>query len=179
MVLVGEESTVRQESFEQRARLLAMEKEREAREAEEKREKAKRSPFERFYQVNTENNKFLTELATKQPKALAILLFIFEHMDNYNALMASHRVFEEQFQISQATVKRCIRYLKEHGYIYIYKSGTSNVYVANNNLAWKSYGKNAKYCKFPASVILSSSEQDDVEIEKQRITAITVGEDEE
>lgn len=179
MVLVGEESTVRQESFEGRARLLAQMNAREEKDAEERREKAKKSPFDRFYQVNTENNKFLTELATKQPKALAILLFIFEHMDNYNALMASHRVFEEQFGLSLSTVKRCIRYLKEHGYIYIYKSGASNVYVVNNNLVWKSYGKNAKYCKFPANIILSSSEQERDEVEKQRITAITVGEDEE
>lgn len=174
VVAVGQETTVNQESFEDRARQLVQLKRETEKEVEKEQERAKKSPFNSFYQVNTKNNKFLTELATKQPKALAILLFIFENMDNYNALMASYKVFEEQFNISQSTVKRCIGYLKDHGYIHIYKSGTSNVYVANNELVWKSYGKNVKHCKFPANIILSSAEQEkkDSGLKKQRVTVM-------
>lgn len=173
-VAVGAEATVQQESFDGRARLLAQMNEQEQKAAEKAREDAKKSPFDSFYQVNIKNNKYLTELAAKQPKALAILLFVFENMDNYNALMASYKVFQEKFDLSQSTVKRCIKYLKDHGYLYIYKSGTSNVYVANDNLAWKSYGKNTKYCKFPANVMLSLSEQEqaDDSLKKQRITVM-------
>lgn len=159
-VLVGAESTVSQESFDGRAKLLAQMNEREQKMAEAAKEEERRSPFRNFYQINEENNRYLMELADTQPKALKILFFIFEHMDNYNALMCSHKVFQEQFGYSSATVKRCVKYLREHGYIHIYKSGTSNVYVANNNLVWKSYGKNAKYCKFPANIVLTMSEQE-------------------
>lgn len=172
-VAVGTESTVHQESFEARARLLLQEQERERIAVEKAKEQAKKSPFQAFYQVNVENNKYLTELATRQPKALAILLFIFENMDNYNALMASYKVFQEKFDLSQSTVKRCIKYLKDHGYLHIYKSGVSNVYVANDNLAWKSYGKNVKYCKFPANVMLSLSEQEQQkDVTRQRMTVM-------
>lgn len=177
-VAVGAESTIHQESFESRARLLAQQANEEQKAIERAKEEAKKSPFQTFYQVNTKNNRYLTELATKQPKALAILLFICEHMDNYNALMASYRVFQEQFELSQSTVKRCIKYLKDHGYLHIYKSGTSNVYVVNDNLVWKSYGKNTKYCKFPANIMLSLSEQEQKEtVAKQRVTVVQTDED--
>lgn len=180
-VMVGQETTLNQESFEDRARQLSQLRKEAEREAEKEQERAKKSPFNSFYQVNTKNNKYLTELAAKQPKALAILLFIFENMDNYNALMASYKVFEERFNLSQSTIKRCIKYLKDHGYLYIYKSGTSNVYVANDKLAWKSYGKNVKYCKFPANIMLSSSEQEQKEngLQKQRMTVISSDEEED
>lgn len=170
---VGEKSTVNQESFEERAKLLAQLNKEEQQMEERRKEEAKKSPFHSFYQVNIDNNKYLTALATEQPKALAILLYIFEKMDNYNALIASYKVFQEQFNLSQSTVTRCIKYLKDHGYVYVYKSGTSNVYVANNELVWKSYGKNVKYCQFPANVILSASEQEKNDIKKRRMTILT------
>ena len=62
--------------------------------------------------------------------------------------------------MSRDRVRLAIKYLKEHGYIAVYKSGTSNVYVANDTLVWQSAGKNLKYSKFPSNVILTSSEQE-------------------
>jgi len=159
-VLAGAETTMQQESFESRARLLMRMEEQEQKAIEKAKEDEKKSNFSKFYQINEEYDEYLMALTDTQPKALHILLFIFHHMDNYNALMCSHKVFEEQFGYSPSTVKRCIKYLREHGYLYVYKSGVSNVYVANNNLVWKSYGKNAKYCKFPANIMLSMSEQE-------------------
>ena len=38
------------------------------------------------------------------------------------------------------------------------KSGTSNVYIVNPDVAWTSYGNQKQYCKFQANVLLSSSE---------------------
>lgn len=169
---VGAETTLHQESFSDRARQLEQEKREEEELTKKQKEDAKKSPFERFYQVNQDNSKYLTKLAVEQPKALAILLFIIENMDGYNALMASYKVFQEKFDISRTTASNCIKYLKEHGFLYVYKSGTSNVYVVNNNLVWKSWGKNTKYCKFPANIILAESEQEKDDLKKQRINAI-------
>lgn len=172
---VGEKSELNQESFEQRARELEQEKKIQENEIAKDKENAKKSPFDRFYQINETNSKYLTKLATEQPKALAILLFIFENMDGYNALTVSYKVLQEKFNISRATTARCIKYLKEHGFLHVYKAGSCNVYVANNDLVWKSWGKNVKYCKFPSNVILSASEQEQKdEFEKQKFTTITV-----
>lgn len=120
----------------------------------------RQSPFEHFYQINKDNANFLSSCLNESPKALQILLFIFSHMDQYNALICSYKVIQEALGLSQSTVSRAIKYLRDHGFIYIYKSGTNNVYVANKDLVWNSWGNNKQYCKFPANVLLSASEQE-------------------
>ena len=62
--------------------------------------------------------------------------------------------------MSKATIQRSVAYLKEHGFLYVYKTGTSNVYVANKELVWNSWGNNVEYCEFPANIVLSASEQE-------------------
>jgi DNA-binding transcriptional ArsR family regulator len=99
-------------------------------------------------------------LALKHPKAHAILLFLIDQMDNYNAVMCSYKVLEEVLNIGHATVARNIKVLKENGFIAVLKSGTSNVYAINDRIYWKSWGNNRKYSKFPANVVLTLSEQD-------------------
>ena len=134
----------------------------------EEERKARKSPFSEFYQVNRENSHFLRNCLEENPTALKLLFFIFDNMDNFNSLMCSYAVFEELLDISASTVRRSIKYLKDKGFIYVHKSGSSNIYVANKNLVWNSWGNNWKYCKFPVNVILSSSEQSLEEIQKHK-----------
>lgn len=161
---VGEKSTINQMSFDTRQKQLEAEKKAENARIEAQREEyengSKKSPYNRFIQLNEKKTNYLTELSMANPKSLAILLFIMENMDGYNALVLSYKVIQERFNISRTTASKCIKYLKEHGFLYVYKAGTCNVYVVNKELAWKSYGRNTKYCKFPANVMLSFSEQE-------------------
>lgn len=138
-------------------RLDLIEKQRIEEDAEAE---ARKSNFQKFYQINQEQSHHFTTLISKNPKAAAILNFIFEKMDKSNALICSYKIFQARFEISQATVARSIKYLQDNGFIHVMKSGTSNVYVANPNLVWKTYGKNAKYCEFPANIILDFDEQE-------------------
>lgn len=140
-----------------------------AREAELKAEEAalkkkykeeKNSPFSEFAQLNLKNTDYIISLNKQNPNAVNILLFMFKHMNGYNAMSCSQRVFMEQFELSRSTVARAISDLKKHGFIYIAKNGASNIYHINSNLVWKSWGKNTKYCEFPVNVVLSLSEQD-------------------
>jgi len=100
-------------------------------------------------------------LAIKHPKAHAILYFLIDQMDEYNAVMCSYKVLEEVIGVGQATIARNIKVLKEHGFIVALKSGSSNVYAINDTIYWKSWGNNRKYSKFPANVVLALSEQDE------------------
>ena len=50
-------------------------------------------------------------------KHLKLLLFIFDHMDKYNAVICSYKVFQETLGMGQATVARCVKYLKDHGFL--------------------------------------------------------------
>ena len=74
--------------------------------------------------------------------------------------MCSYKVLQETFDISADTVRRAIKLLKDKGYIYVFKSGTSNVYAVNDKLVWNSWGTNYERSKFPANIILSISEQE-------------------
>lgn len=144
-------------SFKSREKDL--QEQEKAEEANRKREK--QSPFSRWTQFNNEHTKELMMLAIKYPKAHAILYFLVDQMDNYNACICSYKVIQEVLGCSQATIARNIKVLKDLGFLAIFKSGSANVYTINDKVYWKSWGNNREYSKFPANVVLSISEQDE------------------
>ena len=150
-------SNLNEVSFEQRTRDLKVQEQKE----QEQLARTRKSPFTNFYQVNKDKSEYLRSCLEENPKALKLLFFLFDHMDKYNAVICSYKVFQEALGMGQATVARSIKYLKEHGFIYVYKTGTSNVYVANKDLVWNSWGSNVEYCEFPANIVLSKSEQEE------------------
>lgn len=171
--VVAEPKSLGEISFEQRARDLA----EQEREEQKSLANSRKSPFSRFYQINKDNSEYLRSCLKENPKALELLFFVFDHMDKYNAVVCSYKVFQEVLGMSKATVQRAIAYLKEHGFLYVYKSGTSNVYVANKDLVWNSWGNNVDYCEFPANVILSASEQEErTKVQDKRVQTVQVRE---
>lgn len=156
VTVVKEPKTPCEVSFEQKARDLKAQERKE----QEQLKQARKSPFSQFYQVNKEHSEDLMWLVKTNPNAYRILLFLLDHMDKYNAVMCSYQVLQEALELSRATASRAVKVLKEHGFIAILKSGTSNVYVVNNDLAWNSWGNNVEYCEFPANIIISASEQE-------------------
>ena len=76
-------------SFEERAKQIEIEQRTEA----EIRKREKNSPFSRWTQFNNEHTKELMLLAIKYPKAHAILYFLVDQMDNYNACICFIFVF--------------------------------------------------------------------------------------
>lgn len=171
--VVAEPKNLNEVSFEQRARDLKAQEEQE----QEELKRQRKSPFSRFYQVNKDNSEYLRSCLKENPKALEVLFFIFDHMDKYNAVVCSYKVFQEALGMGQATVARSIKYLKDHGFLYVYKTGTSNVYVANKDLVWNSWGNNVEYCEFPANIILSASEQEErVKTRDKRVQTVQLRE---
>lgn len=144
---------------------------------EEQRKREKQSPYARWVQMNKDYYKAEDWLMAKSPIAYRIFKFLINNMDNYNAVVCSYKVLQEYFDVSQVTVARAIKLLKEKKYIEVYKSGTSNVYVVNKNIAWNSWGKNFKYAKFEANIILSESEQEQrAEIKAERVKRVKIKE---
>ena len=169
MIVTDNPKNINEVSFEERAKEL--QEEQQAQEEEEK--ERRKSPFQRFYQINKDNSEYLRSCLKENPKALEMLLFIFDHMDKYNAVVCSYKVFQEALEMSKATVQRSIKYLKENGFVHIYRTGTSNVYVANKDLVWNSWGKNTQYCEFPANIVLSKTEQEDkAKVHDKRMTNV-------
>lgn len=116
--------------------------------------------LKRWTQLNNEHTKELMQLALKYPKAHAILYFLVDQMDEYNAVVCSTRVLEELLNVSRQTISKNIKLLKEHGFIAVLRSGVSNIYLINDKVYWKSWSNNKKYSKFPANVVLSFDEQE-------------------
>ena len=79
-------------------------------------------------------------------------------MDGNNALIVSRTALSELLDCPEKTISRAVKYLKENGWICVLKSGTSNVYIVNPDIAWTSYGNQKQYCKFQSNVLLSSTE---------------------
>lgn len=142
-------------TFDERQTQLAEQDKKE----KEEREKAKKSPYDNWVQVNKDAYKAEDWLMSKSPIAYRIFKFLINNMDGYNAVVCSYQVLQEYFDISQDTVRRAIKLLKEKKYVDVHKSGTSNVYTVNKQIAWNSWGNNFKYAKFGANIIISESEQ--------------------
>lgn len=134
-------------------------------------EQSKKSPFGRWTQFNNEHTQELIWLALKHPKAHAILLFLVDQMDGYNAVVCSMQTIQEVLAIGRTTATLAIKVLKENGFIAVLKSGKSNVYAINDSVYWKSWSNKKQYSKFPANVILSLSEQE----EEVKITFKDIG----
>lgn len=126
----------------------------------EERERAKKSPYDNFVQVNKDAYKAEDWLMSKSPIAYRIFKFLINNMDSYNAVICSYKVIHETFGISQDTIRRAIKLLKDKKYIEVYKSGTSNVYAINKQIVWNSWGTNFKHAKFGANIVLSAEEQE-------------------
>lgn len=161
-------------SFEERQIQMEQEEQLE----KELRQRDKNSPYKRWIQLNKDAYKAEDWLMAKSPIAYRIFKFLINNMDSYNAVMCSYKVLEEQFEVSSSTVTRAVKLLKDREYIDVYKSGTSNVYAVNKQIAWTSWGSNFKHGKFSANVILSESEQDkQTQLKIQRHKEIALNED--
>ena len=139
------------------------------------------SPFTQWLQVNNSDDAYKAEswLMRKSPIGYMILRFLAKEMDNYNAIVCSFRVMEEALGYSRAALSKAVSILKEHHYIDVKKSGTSNVYLINKELYWKSWGTNYKYAEFDAKIIIAESEQEPENknnVKGERIRQLTVTE---
>lgn len=126
------------------------------------------SKFRNFGQWNYDKTEKFEKIAAKNGVAAAIFLYLARKSDKYNKVICSYKVLQEKFGVSERTVGRAIQILEENELITIYKSGTSNIYVLNNDITWKSDGWRNEYCEFDARVIITRSEQRKERSEKMR-----------
>lgn len=164
---VGEQESLGTTTFKNRARQLKQAEKEEQKNAEKEENEKRKSPYKNFAQLNRDELVQVRSMMKDNPNAALVFIFLIEHMDNMNALVCSYRVLQECLGLGRTTLSNSIKYLKEHNFLYVYKAGTANVYCVNPNIAWTSYGKNVQYCKFPANVIISASEQEEIDKNKK------------
>ena len=111
-----------------------------------------------FIQLYRDHVDDVARLARENGKAYDLFMLLIKHMDGANALCVSNSALQELLDCGKATVCRAVKYLKDNGWICVLRSGSSNVYIVNPDVAWTSYGNQKQYCRFQANVLLSSSE---------------------
>lgn len=100
----------------------------------------------------------LTKMAGENYTAYRIFQFFCKNMDGTNALIVSMNALGEIMNLSRQTISKAIKYLSDNGWVCIMKSGTSNVYIVNPDVAWTAYADQKATCSFKADVILSGTE---------------------
>lgn len=142
---------------------------------------SRKSPYTKWTQLNNDDEAKEARywLMKESSDAYCVMDFLASNMNRYNAVICSYKVMQEKLGYSQATVARAIKLLREHNYIDVKKTGTSNIYMLNKKLYWNSWGANYAYAEFGANIIISASEQDKetqerikLEIKKRQEVAI-------
>lgn len=122
--------------------------------------------FVQFYENHLPH---VRELITSNPVAAALFVFLTEKMDNRNALVCSTQVLCEVFEKSRATMERAIKYLRDHNYVFITKAGQTNVFHLNSRIVWKAWNSDKQYAEFHGMVLISKRENQDIDLEWQRM----------
>ena len=129
-----------------------------------------------FVQLYRHNMQAMRKLIREDQTAAEILIFLMEHMTTENAVCCSQSVLQEITGKGRTSVYKAIKTLDEEDYICIFKSGTSNVYILNPEVAWTRGKTGKKFCQFKGRIILSESENKDIErkIKKLRTSNLMI-----
>lgn len=118
-----------------------------------------KSPFAKYGQVSALGFGSLDEIIVQSVMAARVFIYIVRRVDKVNELHCKYTEIQSYFGVSRTTISKAIKLLSDHGYIWVYKEGTGNVYIANPDIIWTSWAKNRQYCKFPPNVTIKPFEK--------------------
>lgn len=127
-----------------------------------------KSPWRSGYFMIRQGKKvwdFLNDLKKYNRTYFDIWFFLASNVSYDNIVEVDQQTIADEIGKSIITVKRGIKYLKDHNFIGIEKSGrfSSNIYVMNRDLIWKGYKNNQGRCKVFGAIILSKESLEDDE----------------
>lgn len=114
---------------------------------------------DKFVQLYVDKLDLIIEMTGENPTAVKIFVWLLQHMDKRNALVISQEALAEAMSLHRTTIFRCTNYLKEKKALDVVKSGSTNIYAINAQIAWKADANGKKYALFDASVYISGIEQ--------------------
>jgi len=113
-----------------------------------------------FTQLYDKSAALMIQIA-ENPTAMKLFWWLISHMDKRNAIVVSQPTLAEELRCTVRTVQTAVADLRKHKVMTILKSGNTNIYVVNAEVAWKDSAENKKYAQFDAAVYISSSEQEE------------------
>jgi hypothetical protein len=98
-------------------------------------------------------------LGVKHPTSLAVLHFLTSRMHRgANAVVISHEAIAATMNLTKKTIITAIARLAEGKFVQVLKSGKSNVYVINHQVAWQGH-RGARFAAFGAELMVHEAEQ--------------------
>ena len=113
-----------------------------------------------FTQLYDKSAALMIQIA-ENPTAMKLFWWLISHMDKRNAIVVSQPTLAEELRCTVRTVQTAVADLRKHKVMTILKSGNTNIYVVNAEIAWKDSAENKKHAQFDAAVYISSSEQEE------------------
>ena len=112
-----------------------------------------------WVQTEKRAHQALAKLCISAPTAAAIIHFFTARMNRgTNAVVMSHESIAECLNVSKSAVIRSIKTLQESNFIQVLKTGKSNVYVINQQVAWQG-NRGQRYAVFGAELLVLEQEQ--------------------
>lgn len=130
-----------------------------------------KSWFRNFGQFNYKMTQTLEQTAAENGLAAAIFLYFSRKSNGYNSIVCPYKRLQEEFKVSERTVSRAITLLEEKKLVTVYKNGTANEYVLNDNLTWKSRPAQHYKCRYNVEVIEKRNEKREKRKEKGKEAA--------
>lgn len=121
-----------------------------------------------FVQYRRSGMKYFRKIIKDNPLAAQIFSFLTEHMDYKNVVVCSSKVLEEYFDVGRTSVYKAIKYLDANSFLIIGKTGTTSVFTVNPEIAWTTHADKKRFCEFNGKVILSESENKDLELKAKK-----------
>jgi hypothetical protein len=124
------------------------------------------APHGSWVQTERSAHERLAKLAMSHPRATSVLHTLVSKMGRHNAVVASLPNLVKLTGASRNTLIRALTVLREQNWIEVRQigaSGTTNVYVVNDRVAWSGARDGIRYSLFSAAVLVSDDEQPDRE----------------
>lgn len=119
-----------------------------------------------FVQLSRRTMDDLARLVDRAPGAMKLLMVIGKRMGRTNALVASQQTLGKLAGMSESSVKRSIKVLKDERWIATLRVGSATAYVVNANVLWTSVAT-LKVAAFAATVVTTNEENPEAANEPQ------------
>ena len=111
-----------------------------------------------WLQVDKKVHQKMWKFGLKNPTALSVLHFLTSRLHRgTNGVVMSYAAMAAAMGIADRTAKTAVAALADARFIQILKSGKSNVYIINSQVAWQ--GAGARFAAFNAEIVLAEAEQ--------------------
>ena len=112
-----------------------------------------------WLQVEKKVHQKMWQFGLKNPTALSVLHFLTSRLHRgTNGVVMSYAAMASAMGIAERTAKTAVAALADARFLQILKSGKSNVYIINAQVAWQGE-RGARFAAFNAEIVVAEVEQ--------------------